>query len=411
MSPDSGKSKELGKESDIPVSGLLSDLEQRLNTLFGQLANDEGLDENRRHDLAHMLQIVATYIHMSRQSDADQASISRLSALLSSGELLLDPGYNEAESRRPVELGGLIQGAELYLREAVRDEVELEVSLVSQPVYLLADPTQIHRILINLVKNANRAILSTGKVTVSLKTEGSSAILSVSDTGIGMDEDTLKVIFESRFTSDAGRGGSGLGLTSVNEIVTSLGGKIDVQSQKGAGSTFRIELPLGARKVVRPLTDAIAPQKKGAEEILVVDDDLILRRMMKRVLELDGFKVFTAKDGEGAMETLEEKDIALALSDLRLGSECGVLLAQRMQEKAHLPVILNSGDRSCRQLKGLNGEGAVRFIPKPFDSSRLAGQIREMIAKKRRQVAEGREFVSEILIDPELCKGCTFHKG
>ncbi len=202
--------------------------------------------------------------------------------------------------------------------------------------FLLADGAQIHQVLLNLCVNARDAMPDGGTITISTSTVAGQlvaskfanasskeyALFKVTDTGTGIDEVTKRQIFDPFFTTKEVGKGTGLGLALVHSIVTNHGGFIDVASRKRKGTTFSIYLPAMERKTQHDGTAVKSLQsvRGGTETILLIEDENLLRELVKDVVESRGYKVLTAEDGEEGVEifTRRRSEIAVVISDLGL---------------------------------------------------------------------------------------------
>jgi len=261
--------------------------------------------------------------------------------------------------------------------------------------FVSADKTQIQQLLVNLLLNARQAMPNGG--TITLRTEsvvlsksdvaahgvspGRYIKLSVTDTGIGMSEDTCKHIFEPFFTTRQFGQGAGLGLASVFGIVKNHGGFITVRSQLGAGSTFAVFLPAidphAARK--RPIS-AASRSSQGA--ILVVDDEPYILRSNQRLLKAMGYKVLTARGGREAVEIFKQhsEQISLVLLDMVMPGLNGRDTFEALREvEPGVKVLLCSGYSAEGEASEIMRRGCNGFIQKPFDSEELASKLREVL--------------------------------
>ncbi|MEI2719797.1 MAG: response regulator [Gemmatimonadales bacterium] len=217
--------------------------------------------------------------------------------------------------------------------------------------------------------------------------------LAVRDTGTGMDAETQAHLFEPFFTTKEPGKGTGLGLATILGIIRGAGGRIDVDSTLGRGTTFTIRLP-GATAPVDEHGPIIAPAESAAQRgastggakptILVVEDEEAIRRVMRRVLEASGYDVIEAEDGESALAAITRHGGALALmiTDMMLpGMTGGELVAQLRQIQPTVPVVLTSGYSADFALERAGiGEGVV-FLGKPFALDELVRTVRAVVPR------------------------------
>jgi PAS domain S-box-containing protein len=276
---------------------------------------------------------------------------------------------------------------------------DIEVALDLQPGLhaVLADRTQIDQIVLNLVVNASDAMQGGGRLTLAtrdavlsgplaqrLETRPGPVVeLRVSDTGTGMSDEILAHIFEPFFTTKEIGKGTGLGLATVYGIVRQNGWGIEVDSEPGRGSTFRIYLgrsPVEAVRGAAPKARAAIPRR--GETLLLVEDDALLRDMATEILEAEGYRVVVASDPESALQRAQELGPALALliSDVVMPHMTGPQLASRLREShPGLRVLLMSGyPDEALEARGALPSG-LEFLHKPFSNEALVERIRGVL--------------------------------
>lgn len=259
------------------------------------------------------------------------------------------------------------------------------------------DPGQIDQVLLNLYVNAWQAMpgggdlyLATSNVTLEEKTfkdyggkKGCYVKISVTDTGVGMDEKTKERIFEPFFTTKEMGRGAGLGLASVYGIIKNHNGFINVYSEKGYGSTFNIYLPVSAQKGIK---EQNAEQKKeilrGSETILIVDDESLILNVGKDLLEALGYRVLTAHNGMTAIDIYKQSQevIDLVILDMVMPEMNGGEVFDKLKEINHdIRVLLSSGYSINGQASKIISRGCVGFIQKPFTMREIATQLRKIL--------------------------------
>ncbi|MDI6686861.1 MAG: ATP-binding protein [Desulfobacterales bacterium] len=278
-------------------------------------------------------------------------------------------------------------------------EESIEMKMIYEPALwpVKMDPSQINQIVINLVTNARDAMPAGGKLTIETananldenyfrehgveKQPGSYVMLSVSDTGIGMDKETLEHIFEPFYTTKEVDKGTGLGLSTVYGVVKQNKGFVWVDSEPGQGSTFKIYLPVtkgdpGTKK--KDLPRDYVP--KGSENILIVEDDLSVRKLICEFLDQYGYQVLEAENGEKAIKIAGKHNgpIHLLITDVVMPKMSGREVADNL--KSHRPEIkvLYISGYTDRNLPGFLEEGA-NFLKKPFSPEVLAHKVREAL--------------------------------
>src|SRR5215467_3526919 len=311
---------------------------------------------------------------------------------------LLTFSRNQVIQPRPLEMNAIVNDAERMLQRLIGEDIELVTVLDPLLGQVMADPDQIHQVIMNLVVNARDAMPEGGKLEISTKNvdidENSKAahpdtflgkyvLLTITDTGIGMDELTLQSAFEPFFTTKPPGEGTGLGLSTVYGIVRQSGGCIQVQSEVGRGTSCRIYLP---RIDACPLSDQAKPVRvkalHGNETVLVVEDNEAVRRLTKTILTAYGYHVLEAANSTEAFAREKEHggEIHLLLTDVILPGMNGKILSERLQAlRPKLKVIFTSGYTSDVIARRGVLERDVAYLPKPFGPDSLAAKVRDVL--------------------------------
>jgi two-component system, cell cycle sensor histidine kinase and response regulator CckA len=296
---------------------------------------------------------------------------------------LLAFGRRQIVAPTVLDLNELVREVERMLRRLIGEHIELAVSLDATAARVKADPGNLVQLLLNLAVNSRDAMPQGGTLTVRTKVTGASVVLTVSDSGIGMDAGIKARIFEPFFTTKPAGEGTGLGLATAHTIVEQAGGTIAVDSEPGQGTTFRIELPRCEAPPPAKETGCMRrPDVRPRETILLVEDEELVRSLAKRVLERKGYQVFLAQCGASALElfpTLTGR-VDLVVTDVVMPGMGGRELAERLRDQQpDLRVLFMSGytaDEILRQ--GIEAE-AVHFIQKPFAPDGLARKVSEVL--------------------------------
>ncbi len=289
---------------------------------------------------------------------------------------------------------------EPMLRRLMGEDIELVKELSPELGRVKADPSQIEQVIMNLVVNARDAMPTGGRVAIATTNEdpgvryaeepvwiapGPYVLLSISDTGCGMDEAVRKRVFEPFFTTKELGKGTGLGLSTVYGIVKQSSGYIWVSSEPGRGSTFNVYLPRVEDEAEPTSVKREEKAVGGMETILVVEDDDQVREVSARMLRAAGYSVLTGSDGGEAMQLCAEHpgEIHLLLTDMVMPGITGRELAHQMREvRPGLPVLFMTG-----YLPGNGGShtelgpGAM-FLHKPFDGEELRGKVRQALGSR-----------------------------
>ncbi len=324
------------------------------------------------------------------QSAGEQAAALTQQLLAFSRRQVIEP--------RALDLNSLVRDAGRMLRRLIGEDITLKLELDPDLGPIRADASQIHQVVINLAVNARDAMPGGGSLRIGTRRlelaesrrhglftipPGLYALLTVIDSGAGMDEETKAHIFEPFFTTKAKEQGTGLGLATVYGIVKQSAGFILVESEPAAGTRFEIffpcvsEVPLAEMQPAEP-----ARRRLVSETILVVEDEAALRSLAARVLEGRGFRVLTAADGVAALEleSGHEGPIDLLMTDVVMPGMSGSQLAERLLERRPgLKVLYVSGYPEER----LGAQNILRagaaFLQKPFSPSLLASRIEQLL--------------------------------
>ncbi len=295
-----------------------------------------------------------------------------------------------------VALDGLVANMEDMLRRLLGEDIVLKTSLQAEGGHLMADPGQIEQVLLNLCINARDAMPDGGTLTIATNstvtdvevrsqcpepTSGRYLMLSVTDTGLGMDEVTLTHIFEPFFTTKSQEKGTGLGLSTTYGIIRQHAGTIAVDSTPGEGSLFRIWLPITDGTPETAGTCRGETMLMGSELLLYVEDEPAVREVTTELLERMGYRVLPAATPHEALAILERQNPhpALLLTDVILPEMNGRELSERVKVMApEIKVLFTSG--YSRNLLNGDGEGTVtNFIGKPSTPRDLSLKLREVL--------------------------------
>jgi two-component system, cell cycle sensor histidine kinase and response regulator CckA len=302
---------------------------------------------------------------------------------------------------RAVDLNAVTSGLVSFLDKVIGKHIEFKfVNARLDPVR--ADPTQIEQVLMNLCLNARDAMPEGGKMLIETEmveldeaycrfypyvTPGRYAVLSVSDTGTGMDAATRERIFEPFFTTKERGKGTGMGLATVYGIVKQHGGFIHVYSEPGHGSLFRVYLPSMQGSVAEGAQEkapALA-EMRGSETILIAEDHESIREMARQALLGLGYRVLSAADGEEALRLCEHEQAALAILDVVMPKLGGMATAAKLAERfPSLPVLFTSGYSADAGNAPANNENAS-YLQKPYSPTTLARLVREILDRGKKE--------------------------
>ena len=300
-----------------------------------------------------------------------------------------------------IDVNAAVTAMEALLRRLIGENIDLATFLDPSLARVKADVSQLEQVMMNLVVNAKDAMPNGGKLTIETANvelddtyaqsrvaviPGSYVRLAVSDNGCGMDGDTKLRVFEPFFTTKERGKGTGLGLSTVYGIVKQSGGYIWVYSEAGHGTTFKVYLPtVRAPLPDRPEMPPPEPAPRGRETVLLVEDEEIVRTLVRQVLTWHGYHVIEARTGEEALKIIERGDpFDLLLTDVIMPGMSAIELVKIVESKRpHLKVIYMSGYTDHAIVRNGLLAGNVPFLQKPFAPDRLAHKIREVLNRPR----------------------------
>jgi two-component system, cell cycle sensor histidine kinase and response regulator CckA len=297
-----------------------------------------------------------------------------------------------------IQLNDVVAETARLLNETLPKTITVQYKLAEPLPPIVADPNQVHQLLLNLCVNARDAMANGGTLSISTLLVGSEAlpghypnasaqsyvVLQVSDTGEGMDQATKRRIFEPFYTTKEKGKGTGLGLATVYGIVESHGGFIDVDSEKGVGSSFHVYFP--AQRAMEESPNAELPSFDdvigGTETILVVEDEELLRGMLKAILTAKGYEVLTAGDGVEAVElyTLHREKVDLVVADIGLPRLAGNEVFLRLKKNTPgIKVLLATGFLEPGLKAEMMKAGAKEIIQKPYQPNEFLRSVRRAL--------------------------------
>lgn len=398
------------------ISGLATDITEH-KTLQSQLQQAQKLEaigtlaSGITHDFNNILSVIFGYAELSKlqvqdhRSELYQNLDHVYQAAMRAKNLIrqiLAFSRRSEQVKGPVRLTAVVNEALRLLRPTIPTTIDIQHEIASQSM-VLADPTQIHQVVMNLCTNAYHAMLeSGGTLRVVLKDAtfttnmpcigtimpaGNYIQLEVSDSGSGMDEETVARIFDPYFTTKAPGVGSGLGLAMVHGIVRSHQGHIRVASSPGLGTTFYLYFPvIEAKENIRPLPDTLEELKGGNESILFVDDEKAITSMAKRVLSKFGYRVTVRENGIQALEDVKQNPgkYDLIITDMTMPVMTGAELSRQILAiRPEMPVILCTGHSELISREKALAMGIAQYCEKPMDINKLLRTVREVFDQKR----------------------------
>jgi signal transduction histidine kinase/ActR/RegA family two-component response regulator len=306
------------------------------------------------------------------------------------------------QNRQIIRLDGVIKEAMKFLRASLPSEIQIEKTLSEEAPRVLADPTQIYQVVVNLATNALHAMEGRpGRLTIRLDSflpspaflqanpkfgPGPYACLTIADTGHGMDAKTMGHIFEPFFTTKPVGKGTGLGLAVVHGIVQAHEGFIRVESQPGQGTTFCLYFPAQALEAAVTVAPTHGLPRGAGQNILLVDDERALTMAMQRMLTMLNYRVITSNDPCDALRLFcaNPTQFSLVITDNSMPEMNGLEMTRRIHGiRPDVPVILASGLGSTFSPESLRTEGICEMLEKPVALQDLAAVLKRTLAKSQ----------------------------
>jgi two-component system, cell cycle sensor histidine kinase and response regulator CckA len=329
------------------------------------------------HDFNNLLTVVYGCVASLRQElpeDGPAAAIlnEQVNATQKAALLvrqLLAFSQRQPTSPRALDLNALMVDNVGLLNRLVTSEITLSLELSEVAPWVFADSVQLEQVLFNLCTNARDAMPGGGQLTIRTELRPGIAALLVSDTGTGMDWQVLEHVFEP-FFSTKGERGTGLGLATVHGIVSQVGGRVEVASRVGRGTTFTVLLPSRDAEISRnPAAEGVPlPARGGDETVLIVEDEAAVRKVLARVLHRQGYEVLESESFDTALQVYRSRrdDIRLVISDLKMPGRSGhELVAELLADQPGLPVVLLSAYAESSTLGKAAPAPGIVMVQKP----------------------------------------------
>jgi signal transduction histidine kinase/CheY-like chemotaxis protein len=390
----------------LKMVGIVADItaQRRLEERLVQAQKMEAIGRlagGVAHDFNNILTAIVTSSHLLARRVGDGPEIrhvldaaDRAAALT---RQLLAFSRRQILRSAVIDLGGAVFGMVSLLRRIVGEDVELRTDFASDLHRVRADATQLEQVVLNLALNARDAMPTGGELHVSLGNvvvpadratslgvgPGAFVRMRVRDTGVGMDSATKAHLFEPFFTTKGPGVGTGLGLATAYGIIVQLGGTITVESEPHAGATFDVYLPRCDEddRVVPDVARAFP--REGSETILLVEDEPSVRELTRQILELHGYRVLEAHDGERALVEAERYagPIHLLLTDVVMPRMGGMTTAQRVKSlRPDVKVLFVTGYTDDAMVRHGVIDGEVSLLRKPYTPDTLAGAVKRALA-------------------------------
>ncbi|MEO8178863.1 MAG: response regulator [Deltaproteobacteria bacterium] len=368
------------------------------------------------HDFNNILAVVAGAASLTRdvlqEHALDEEDMALIEQAVARGAALVNDllAFSRRQVVKPVatNVRSILEESVRMVSRLVSSQIEVHSAIADAALTVVIDPSQLSQVLINLAINARDAMPHGGKLRLSASRldvtrrssmprgpmppgsnehlelpSGAYVLIEVADTGTGMAPNVLARAFEPFFTTKPVGSGSGLGLSMCYGIIQQAGGRIGIETRLGQGTTVNVYLPrsgVESHPASRP--DSSSLTESGRETLLVVEDDLAVCNVTRRILERAGYRVLVAENGRRALEAVERstREIALVISDISMpgmsGQELGVELRQR---KPKVKILYLSGYSPQVLVEGGAAVGETEFLGKPFTSSALLEKVRRVL--------------------------------
>ncbi len=368
---------------------------EAIGTLTGGIAHDFNNILTAIIGYTTMLQLELDEAHPLQRKVGEILRASERAASLTRS--LLAYSRRQAGNPAPTGLNAIINNVDILLQRLIPENIEWRSQLAPEELSIMADSGQIEQVIMNLVVNARDAMPEGGVLSLSTESmaldrefvakhgygrPGSYALLSVADSGVGMDEKTRDRIFEPFFTTKAPGKGTGLGLAMVYGIVKQHGGFINCYSEPGHGTVFRIYLPLIDAPAELEAAQAAQELRGGDETILLVEDDAVIREMVGELLEEFGYRVIKAVDGEDAVQTFRgaAAEVQLVILDVIMPKRNGKEAYDEISRiRPGAKALFMSGYTADIITDSLIKGDPRHFVSKPISISELLGKVRDLL--------------------------------
>jgi PAS domain S-box-containing protein len=393
---------------------------QRAQRLESRLHQNQRLEAVGRlaggvaHDFNNLLAVILNYAAFLGEGIDDEAQQADLREITTAAERaaeltrqLLVFSRREVAAAEAVDLNEAVLKTDGVLRHSLRENVELVRNCAEGLWSVCLGPGQAEQILVNLFVNAADAMPEGGTVEVKTENlelgpddrrsgalgEGRYVRLTVADSGSGMEEEVAAQAFDPFFTTKKDDGGTGLGLATVYGVVKEAGGDVEIDSELGQGTALKIYLPAIAEETRTPTADRPSPRAAAGETILLVEDEESVRKLAERILTRNDYRVFTAVNGENALDLARrhEGDIDLLLTDVVMPHLSGPQLVRELREvRPRLRALFMSGYTGKVISRQSDIEEGVALLEKPFDSDGLLQAVSAALHGKEDGEPNGR---------------------
>ena len=389
----------------VRLSGAITDITER-QQMEEQLRQSQKMEAVGQlaggvaHDFNNVLTVIAGYaniLKMDLPADSKHLELVEQIAVASERAAQLTRGLlafsrKQAMAPQQTDAGEIVHRVEQFLVRVIGEDIQLKTELLPQRLPVFVDLGQIEQVLINLAANARDAMPRGGTFTIATGLQeagaagasGQHAVIIVSDTGVGMDEETRNRIFEPFFTTKEVGKGTGLGMAIVYGIIQQHKGSIRVSSTPGYGTTFTIELPLVTVEAsLGPDRVAQSAPPSGTETILVAEDDPSVRTLVEMVLTKHGYQVILADDGQEVVDSfaIHQNGIGLVLMDIIMPRKNGIDAFDEIRKVRPDAKVLFTSGYTADFIQSRGMQEGVELIMKPVQPLELLRRVREVLER------------------------------
>ena len=350
------------------------------------------------HDFNNLLTVIAGTADLLSTGEEKDQILQAADEAASLTQRLLAFGKEQPHQQKNFDLRVFFTHLAPMLRSLLGEEIVLDIDTRTEPCLIHSDPTQLNQVVLNLVTNARDAMPRSGTLTITIDQvllsdrrthelglpSNTMVLLSIQDSGVGMNTETLAHAFDPFFTTKSKSRGSGLGLASAYGTIKRNGGHLQLESTPGQGTRVSIWIPIATQvEPAKTLNDSVRDAPTFAGKILVVEDDPRILTLMCNTLQQAGFTILAARSGEEALTVFHQmqQPLELLVTDVVMPGMRGSVVAQQMRSKfPNLKILFVSGYSDVELGSWYQSDDSVAFLAKPFTPAQLVHLVADLIA-------------------------------